>query len=129
MTLKIVRGQEEQRGLVELALDMETTGTIRASFRYGTDGVYGSVTTSLSATRNLLSDAADELTASIEEVAGATVNLSIGEDRSVRADRIFEETQTDFAVREDGERPEVQTRVLYGIARSFIQTVGNLRFS
>ena len=129
MTLKIVRGQEEQRGLVELALDMETTGTIRASFRYGTDGVYGSVTTSLSATRNLLSDAADELTASIEEAAGATVNLSIGEDRSVRADRIFEETQTDFAVREDGERPEVQTRVLYGIARSFIQTVGNLRFS
>lgn len=128
MTLKIVRGAEEQRGMVDLALDMEATGTIRASFRYDTDGVYGSVTTSLSATRNLLAGVADELTASMEEAAGTTVNLTLGEDRSAGANDIFNETQTDFAVREDGERPEVQTRVLYGIARSFIQTVGSLEF-
>ena len=128
MTLKIVRGAEEERGMVDLALDMETTGTIRATFRYDTGGVYGSVTTSLSATRNLLTDAAEDLAGAIEEAAGTTVDLTFGGDRTGRANDIFGEPQTDFAVRGDGGRPEVQTRVLYGIARSFIQTIGNLPF-
>ena len=127
MTLKIVRGEEENRGLVDIAFDMEVLGTVRASFQYDTDGVYGSVTSSLSAASNMLAGISEELEGAIEGAAGVQAHLAVGEDHTLDVNEIWNEPRTDFAIRGDGERPEVQTRVLYGIARSFIGVLGALK--
>ena len=124
MTLKIVRGREEDRGQVDLALDMEATGVVRASFRYEADGVFGTVTADRSATTELLEQAKEELNRTIRDIAGVPVEISVKQDRFAKADRIFEEEPV-VTPREDGERPPVQTKVLYGIARSFIDAVGS----
>ena len=127
MTLKIVRGEEENRGLVDIAFDMEVLGTVRASFQYDTDGVYGSVTSSLSAASNMLAGISEELEGAIEEAAGVQAHLTVEEDHTLDVNEIWNEPRADFVIRGDGERPEVQTRVLYGIARSFIGVLGVLK--
>ncbi|MBR1628469.1 MAG: hypothetical protein IJ679_04265, partial [Lachnospiraceae bacterium] len=126
LSLRIIRADEEERGQVRLSFDMENTGVVDATFRCEADGVYGRITTSISATRQRLEERMEEIAASIAEVSGREVSLSFDLDARADANRIFDEAQTDFEPRTDGERPEVQTRVLYGIARRFIDSLGRL---
>lgn len=124
LTLKIVRGKEEQRGQVDLALDMEATGPVRATFKYDTDGVYGTVTSSLDQTSRRLRDILEQLEDSVSQASGIETHVEIKGDRRVDANSIFDESNVDFEKAESEEKPAVQTRVLYGIARAFIDTIG-----
>ena len=124
MTLKIQRGSEENRGIVDMVMSMASLGTVRASFRYESDGVYGTVTTTLSATLNSIRGISEELSASLEREAGVPANLTFRQDNGLKDDAIYYDEQQGYAAAsDDADRPVVQTRVLYGIARTFVQSV------
>lgn len=123
LTLKIVRGREEERGQVDLALDMESTGQMRASFRYDTDGVYGTVSASLNDTARKIKEITEQLQQSIAEESGIETRIKVQFDRRVDANTVFDE-KYDFERATDSERPQIQTQVLYGIARAFINEIG-----
>ena len=125
MTLKIVRGKEEKKGLVDVALDMDATGCIRGSFRMTAEGIEGEITTDRSTTRQLLADRAEELNEAIAKATGEACHCSFSWNASVEANGIYEQTNPGFEVTK--EQREVQTSKLYGLARSFIDILGSLR--
>ncbi len=124
LSLKIVRGKEEDRGIVDVALSTERLGNIFASFRYTPQGVEGTVTSDTPATREELMAQREAWVNAIAERADAPVRISFGFDARTDANAIFDETRTDFET--TTERTEVQTRVLYDIARGAIEAFSSL---
>ena len=119
LSLKIVRGTEE-KGLVDVALDTETTGVIRASFRYEAGEVKGELAFERQAVRDGFAEHAQMLAETMGEETGLPVSFLFGVDGSLDANDIYQDNNVDFSVAE--EKSEVSTKVLYGIARSFIAT-------
>lgn len=119
LSLKIVRGTEE-KGLVDVALDTETTGVIRASFRYEAGEVKGEMAFERQAVRDGFAEHAQMLAETMGEETGLPVSFLFGVDGSLDANDIYQDNNVDFSVAE--EKSEVSTKVLYGIARSFIET-------
>lgn len=118
LSLKIVRGKEEDRGLVDVALKTEKLGNIYASFRYEAEGITGTVHADRTVTRELLLSHADDLREKISGTVDMPVKVTVLFDGRTDANAIFDETKTEFE--QTRERKEVQTRMLYGIARSAI---------
>ncbi len=126
LSLRILRAPEEEKGQVRLSFESEKTGTVDASFRYDTDGVHGVITTSLSLTRERINAHIEDIAAQIEEAAGQRTEISLKTDVMADANNIFTDYDAGFEPRTDDIRPPVQTRALYGIARSFIDALGKL---
>ncbi|MBQ7676740.1 MAG: hypothetical protein IJT32_00765 [Lachnospiraceae bacterium] len=125
LSLKIVRGKEEDRGLVDVALSTERLGNIYASFRYSADGIDGTVNADTPATRELLAARSEEWKAAIAQAAEEKeVRMTFGFDARTDANAIFDEPKMDFDT--TNERPEVQTRALYGLARAAIDAFSML---
>ena len=124
MSLKIVRGKDEDKGQVDITFDMESTGAVSASFRYEGNSLDGSLSTSSQATRELLSSRMRDIASAMQEAAEMPVSLSFGWDEAVDANSIYEEK--DYGFETTSERREIQTTKLYGIARAFINTLGEI---
>lgn len=124
MTLKIVRGKDEDKGQVDIAFDMESTGAVSASFKYEGNSLDGTLTTSSQATRELLSARMGELASALQSAAEMPVSLSFGWEETVDANAIYEKTEYEFET--TTEHREIQTTKLYGIARAFINTLGEI---
>jgi hypothetical protein len=124
MTLKIVRGKEEEKGLVDVALDMDATGCIRGSFRMSADTIEGVIATDRQTTRQTLAEHASELMEAIAKQTGTEARLSFDWNETVEANSIYEATTTDYET--TTEKSEVQTGKLYGLARCFIDVLGKL---
>ena len=133
LNLKIVRGKEE-KGLVDIAFNMEKTGTVTASFRYEAGGFIGEVNCDRENTRELLERHHDALNRSISSNTNANSNIRFAWSKKIDANNFaFSERETDFEVISksealDGEN-EVQTiltKNLYGMARAFIEELGNI---
>ncbi|MDD6195055.1 MAG: DUF6240 domain-containing protein [Lachnospiraceae bacterium] len=119
LSLKIVRGTEE-KGLVEVALDTEPTGVVRASFRYEAGTVEGALSFDRQEVRDLFADHAHLLAEAMGEETELPVTFSFGVDETIDANDIYGNSDGNFET--TVERSEVSTKVLYGIARSFIET-------
>ena len=133
LNLKIVRGKEE-KGLVDIAFNMEKTGTVTASFRYEAGEFIGEVNCDRENTRELLERHHDALNRSISSNTNANSNIRFAWSKKIDANNFaFSERETDFEVVSktealDGEN-EVQTiltKNLYGMARAFIEELGNI---
>jgi hypothetical protein len=127
MTLKIVRG-EEQKGLVDIALDMNALGRIRAAFRCDGETVSGTISTDSNATRTALSEQAGAFASAMQQATGMGVSFQFGWTREVDINSIYQqENKMELPLKqEEGKEEEtdgaqVQTKVLYGVARSFIE--------
>ena len=120
LSLKIVRGTEE-KGLVEVALDTEPTGVIRASFRYEAGQVEGEMSFDRQEVRDHFAEHANLLAEAMGRETELPVSFTFGVDRMADANDIYREKERNFEVTE--EQSEISTKVLYGIARSFIETV------
>ena len=123
MNLKIVRGKEEEKGQVDVALDMENIGAVSASFKLNGDALDGNIRVSTQATRDLLSDNMRTLGDRLSEACSMPVGLTVGLDEQVDANGIFTD-RPDFET--TAERSEIQTRKLYALARAFIQGFGEI---
>ena len=124
MSLKIVRGKDEDKGQVDITFDMESTGVVSAAFRYEGDSLDGSLSTSSQATRELLSSHMRDIASAMQKAVEMPISLSFGWDESIDANSIYEEK--DYGFETTKERREIQTTKLYGIARAFIQTMGEI---
>ncbi len=133
LNLKIVRGKEE-KGLVDIAFNMEKTGTVTASFRYEAGEFIGEVNCDRENTRELLERHHEALNRSISSNTNANSNIRFAWSKKIDANNFaFSERETDFEVVSktealDGEN-EVQailTKNLYGMARAFIEELGNI---
>ena len=120
LSLKIVRGTEE-KGLVDVAMDTEPTGVIRASFRYEAGTVEGELSFDRQDVRDLFAEHANLLAEAMGQETELPVSFSFGVNSKADANDIYGEKDYGFDVTE--ERTEVSTKVLYGIARSFIESV------
>ena len=113
---------------------MEKTGTVTASFRYEAGGFIGEVNCDRENTRELLERHHDALNRSISSNTNANSNIRFAWSKKIDANNFaFSERETDFEVISksealDGEN-EVQTiltKNLYGMAREFIEELGNI---
>ena len=124
MSLKIVRGKDEDKGQVDITFDMEATGAVSASFRYEGNSLDGTITSSSQATRELLSSRMSTIASAMQEAAELPVALSFGWDESCDANSIYEDK--DYGFETTTEQRSIQTTKLYGIARAFITTLGEI---
>ncbi len=123
MNLKIVRGEDEEKGQVDIALDLSDMGSVSASFRLNGDVFDGHIRVATEAARDALSDNLSNLSDRLSSIAGFPVGLEVGLDESVDSSAIFTD-RPDYET--TSERREVQTKKLYAMARAFIQGFGEI---
>lgn len=123
LSLKIVRGTEE-KGLVDVALQMDENGVISGSFRYEHGEITGDVDFEKPEIAGLFSEHMPYFANAMREATGLPVSFRYGTDASIAVDDFYEEKDVDFAVTK--EQDPIATKVLYGIARSFVEEMGEL---
>ena len=123
MTLKIVRGEDEKKGQVQVSLDMESIGSVSADFRLNGDALDGNIRVSSPATRDLLSENIRALGDRLSGAAEIPVGLSVRLDETIDTNSIYSD-RADFET--TSQRREIQTRKLYAVARAFIQGFGEI---
>ncbi len=123
LSLKIVRGSEE-KGLVDVALNMDESGAVSASFRYENGQISGDVAFEKEDIAGLFSEHMPYLANAMRQETGLPVSFAYATDAGTNVDDFYEKEDADFAVTK--EQDAVSTKVLYGIARSFIAEVAEL---
>ena len=123
LSLKIVRGSEE-KGLVDVALNMDESGAVSASFRYENGQISGDVAFEKEDIAGLFSEHMPYLANAMRQETGLPVSFAYATDAGTIVDDFYEKEDADFAVTK--EQDAVSTKVLYGIARSFIAEVAEL---
>lgn len=124
LSLKIVRGKDEDKGQVDITFEMESTGAVSAAFKYEGNSLDGTITASSQMTRELLASHMGLFASAMQKEAELPVGLSFGWDASLDANSIYDEREYDFET--TTEKRGIQTSKLYGIARAFIQTLGEI---
>ena len=118
MTVKIVRG-EEQKGLVDVAFSSDVTGNLRANFRLEKDNIEGNIMTDSAEAREVMAEQAALLAEKMQSATGMGVSFNFALENRVEVNSVYGDTDVDFPVISSQE--PVQTRTLYGIARSFVE--------
>lgn len=127
MNLKIVRGKDEKKGLLDIAIDSDTTGAVYARFQANEDGgIDGRIRTDRLSSRDTISENLPSLAASIQEkLDGASVSIVTEYDGRTNAAEVLADNSVDFETTDD-KSSEIQTKTLYSIAKGFVETVGEL---
>ncbi len=121
LTLKIVNG-EDKKGLVDVAMDMEATGSVRSSFRYEKGGLSGELSFARQDVLEKLAAQKEQLAERMERETGLSVSLSFAWDKQTQASGVYfgeEGTLADESGR-TADTEDISTKALYGAARSFI---------
>ncbi len=133
MSLKIVRGKEE-KGIVDIAFNMEKTGSVTASFRYEAGEFTGKIESDSNKTRRLLEENVNGLREAIFKETNVNASLEFAWSKTVDKMNIFTNEDVDFEtenIYQDGEldpsvNVSVMTKTLYGVAKAFIDELGCL---
>ncbi|MCR5053401.1 MAG: DUF6240 domain-containing protein, partial [Lachnospiraceae bacterium] len=123
MTVKIVRGAEH-KGLVDIALESDITGNMRASMRYENGAITGSVFMSNRGTADLFENHRADFENNIKEATGFNVQMKTGFDRNVDSASVF--TERSYGFTETKERDKAETAALYKAAKAFLDSVKEL---
>lgn len=121
MTLKIVEGKEN-KGLVDVVLSTEKTGTVRASFRYEAGSLEGSFECDNADEYRKISTSLFALTAAIESEAGINVSLRSRQNLNLDVNDVYKNSDVEREVNPD----TVLTSTLYSVARSFIKNISSI---
>lgn len=129
VSLKIVRG-EEKKGLVDIVFETDRLGRVAAQLRAGKEKISGYIAAESKETTTLFESYAKEWENLFAQEPGQEVSISYmtGE---IKKDGIRHNTE-DFS--ENPDKPEeknpsdteVQTKILYGMAESFLKAVKSL---
>lgn len=133
LSLKIVRGKEE-KGLVDIAFDMEKTGAVTASFRYEAGEFVGEVNCDRETTREMLEKHEEALRRAVSDNTSAEARIEFSWSKKMDVTGfVFGKPDTDFETVSKAEAMEgndgtqaVLTKSLYGMARAFIEELGNI---
>ena len=120
--LKIVRGKEEQ-GRVDIMFDSPALGKVAASFQVQQESIKGYIVSDSSATINELKERKAELQEHISPEQGYAWNMDLVHSGSLDLSRFSSgEKGEGQAEMPEGAR-QVQTKILYGVARAFLEQV------
>lgn len=123
LSLKIVRGSEE-KGLVEVAMDMDETGVVYGSFRYEAGEISGDVSFEDKKVQEIFSQHMHLLAEDMQEATGLPVSFKYSWDKKTDISDFYQERDPGFET--TTEEDEVSTKVLYGVARSFIRSISEI---
>lgn len=120
VNLKIVRGKEN-KGLVDIFFRGALMQKVAASFEAKENGISGIIATTDEEMKKLFADNTEDIINRMKEEGKGEVNITVTKVRDLSAWQFEKNT-----LPEKGEESEVQTKRLYHIAESFIQTVSDL---
>ena len=120
VNLKIVRGKAD-KGLVDIFFRGALMEKVAASFEAKENGISGVIATTDEETRRLLADNLNQLVGRIQEGTEEAIDVTV-----TRVDNLSAWQFEKNTLSEQGEATQVQTKRLYHIAESFIQTVSDL---
>ena len=120
INLKIVRGKED-RGLVEIFFRGALMEKVAASFEAKENGISGVIATTDEETRQILADNLGLFVNNMSKEGQEPIDVKVAYVENLSAWQFEKNTLS-----ESGERTETQTKRLYHIAESFIQTVSDL---
>ena len=120
INLKIVRGKED-RGLVEIFFRGALMEKVAASFEAKENGISGVIATTDEETRQILADNLGLFVNNMSKEAQEPIDVKVAYVENLSAWQFEKNTLS-----ESGKRTETQTKRLYHIAESFIQTVSDL---
>lgn len=120
VNLKIVRGKAD-KGLVDIFFRGALMEKVAASFEAKENGISGVIATTDEQTRKLFADHLDELMSRMNLDGKESVDIRVAYVENLSAWQFEKKTLS-----ETGEETPVQTKRLYGIAESFIQTVSDI---
>lgn len=126
VSLKIIRGKKE-KGFVDILFQGETLGKVTASFEAREKGISGLIATDNEETRRQLEEHLGTLAENIRKGQEEQVDLHVAMVSDLSIERYEANSrQRAEGAKEDVSRTPVQTRRLYHIAESFLQTVQEL---
>jgi hypothetical protein len=128
MSLRIVRGDGES-GLIKMALYMQTTGTISTTFHYEAGEVKASVECETAQMREMFASQAPRIANIMQQETGFAFSFSFTQSIGLSASDIYNINFGNFAPATDLAKArdnEIQTEALYGIARGYIDVIGEL---
>lgn len=127
VSLKIVRGKE-QKGYVDVMFESPLTGKVAASFELKENEITGSAATDNAKTKEFLEQHAEELQEQMQSSTGETnIHMGIIYAEDLNLEQYAQKVQKNrSSLEKPKEKSEIQTKSLYGIARSFIEGVKEL---
>jgi len=131
MNLKIVRGDGES-GLIQMALHLQTTGTISTSFRYEAGSVSASVECETAQMREMFASQAPMIAQIMQEETGFAFSFSFTQSFGLSAADIYNMEQGNYeglataGASGEASQSEIQTQALYSIARGYINVIAEL---
>jgi len=120
INLKIVRGKAD-KGLVDIFFRGALMEKVAASFEAKENGISGVIATTDEETRRYLAENLNRLIGRMQEGNDEAIDVSITRVENLSAWQFEKNTLS-----EQGEATQVQTKRLYHIAESFIQTISDL---
>jgi hypothetical protein len=120
VNLKIVRGKAN-KGLVDIFFRGALMEKVAASFEAKENGISGVIATTDEETRQYLAENLNQLIGRMQEGNEEAIDVTV-----TRVDNLSAWQFEKNTLSEQGEATSVQTKRLYHIAESFIQTVSDL---
>ena len=120
VNLKIVRGKEN-KGLVDIFFRGALMEKVAASFEAKENSISGVIATTDEETKRLFTDNIEKLVEKMKQEGKEPIDISVTKVNDLSAWQFEKNTLS-----EQGEASTVQTKRLYHIAESLIQTVSNL---
>lgn len=120
--LKIVRGKEEQ-GRVDIMFDSPSLGKVAASFQVQEGAVKGYIISDSTATIEELKGRGEELKEHISPGEGYAWNMDLIYSGNLDLSRFSSNEKGEVQAGQPEGARQVQTKVLYGVARAFLEEV------
>lgn len=120
VNLKIVRGKEN-KGLVDIFFRGALMEKVAASFEAKENSISGVIATTDEETKRLFTDNIEKLVEKMKQEGKEPIDISVTKVNDLSAWQFEKNTLS-----ETGEKSPVQTKRLYHIAESFIQTLSDL---
>ena len=133
MNLKIVRGDGES-GLIQMALHLQTTGTVSTTFRYEAGSVSASVECETAQMREMFAGQAPMIAQIMQEETGYAFSFIFTQSLGLSAADFYNMELGNYeglagavgtSVTGDSQS-EIQTQALYSIARGYINVIAEL---
>ena len=124
MNLRIVRGEKES-GLIRMAVYLQDAGELQTTFRYEAGEVSANVECSTAAMRDKLTEQIAMLQEHMKEQTDFDFSFSFTRESGLNVSDIYNWQTGNFEESKSTD-DEVQTEVLYGIARGYLRLLGEL---
>lgn len=124
LNLRVVRGSDDENGLVDIAFDMEKTGPVNATIKASAEGVTGSITAVKDAVLKAIKKMEGSLSEELGKISNTPVSLSFVSNNSLTSEDIYADKDPGFETTR--ERREVPTSRLYGMAKVFVDILGKI---